>query len=220
MLKPWEIVASFSEDRIDAIAHIINDARGLAADLANEEYGDDSWAVQCRSYSFARHALLKASLREEFDYLEIVDSSLNFEMSIDGHPARISRDDPDAPSIKCRNRATTRCSKTIDMGFARMWRTNEVSWIFVISTGPDYIVLSVSLLGLLRDGTVVARYDVDLRGAIRRLYVVDDEWTDAYNPEPPAIGFEGEGREDDEYEHGQEQANDADDDVNDEQGEI
>lgn len=190
MQKPWELDAALHHERITAVAEVIFDARSHVLDLRDEDNGDDNWAVGCRSNSWCRTALSKHSEAGTYPWLRVVNPNLDFLMLIDGIPVRLARDDPYTPSGKALRKASLPQRTDYDQfyfSFPESWSLSQVHWVFIVETGTESEVLSVSLLGVLPWGEIIARHVVPTIGFVRTFRVVEPETTAIYEPPEPVV---------------------------------
>lgn len=95
---PSEIHADATPDRLIVIAELIKKGRDNAVERHEPNIGDDGWILGSRAYKCSCHQIETAS--EELDWLEILDSKLEFQFKIGSMNMRFKKDDVDSLSKK------------------------------------------------------------------------------------------------------------------------
>jgi len=174
MKKPWEIRPELQSDRLDVVAATIANARDEVAQLRLSENGDNPWAHGCRAYTWTGTALEKLSTSMPWLYAKM-DMNI-FNGRIEDLPFTVSRDDPEELSIRTKDKVSRlpnhENNEQRDFGFDHVWSDSQVRFVFAVDSTAEE-VFGVSCLGILKNGTVVARYDANILGEIRSLVDID-----------------------------------------------
>lgn len=182
---PWEYHSDLTEDRIVAVARMIVDGRQAAVELFDEENGDNGWTLGCRAFQFGRARILRAVDEGAYDWLGVVDRSLQLIFTIGEVPLRIYRGEADEPTDRTMRQSLPEL-RQLGFSFGDCDEGRELAYRLAIETDVDGSVISVKFVGL-RGETAILNWDVPLEshrfsGAIGR------PASESVELEAPAVG--------------------------------
>lgn len=176
--KPWELNNRLKEQHINIVAAIILKARDNCANRFERDSGDDNWTNGVRSYRWCTKAIKDAA--EEYEFLQVIeDVGLAFTFSLDGVPARLTRDDIDKPSSKLF------VSRPVEVKQYELFKHNgedapaDVLWKYVVETiGIE--VSRISFVGLnSKTSEIECSYEISLDENVRILSDLSAKQEDA-----------------------------------------
>ena len=94
-MTPWNHHPALTRDRLVAIAQFIQKGRNSALDRYDPSVGCDPWTVGCEGFAFVKHEIIEAALH--FEWLDILNPSMEFVFSIGGVPVRFYRGEASEP---------------------------------------------------------------------------------------------------------------------------
>ena len=155
---PWEFHNDLTQDRIVAVARMIVDGRQAAVELFDAENGDNGWTLGCRAFQFGRARILRAVDENAYDWLGVIDRSLQLIFTIGEVPLRIYRGEADEPTDRTMRQSLPEL-RQLSFSFDERDEGRELAYRFAIETDIDGSVMSVKFVGL-RGETAILNWDV------------------------------------------------------------
>lgn len=144
---PWEHHPDLSEDRLEIISDILRKVRN--EEVALNDINQAIWGYGCLIYDLTRNKLIEES--KNYEWLNIVNSSLGFVFSIGEVPVRFykgSVEDPNDRTLAYNKDE----AKQLEFAFGSSTSLEVEHWRFSIETDHDASVLQVSLVGFNSNG--------------------------------------------------------------------
>lgn len=186
-MYPWELNDGLSADRLIAIAQLIQQGRNRALDRSDTTIGCDAWTVGCEAFAFQKYEIVQAA--EGFQWLEILDGSMQFVFAIDGVPVRFYRGEPDEPSTRTLKQTFPELKQLSlfspeelsKLGTGRLYR-------FAVETDVDGSLAAISFVVL--DGEVPALvWPIPLDGAVSKIAPLWGEKSEGVELPAPSVGI-------------------------------
>jgi hypothetical protein len=145
-MTPWDHHPAFTDERLKAVARLIQAGRNLALDRYDVSVGCSTWTLGCEAFELQRHQIIVAA--EAYDWLEIIDPSMRFVFGIGGMPVRFYRGEADDPT-----------ERTLKQSFPELYQLSLFSaeelsalenrlYRFAVETDVDGSIAQVSFLVL------------------------------------------------------------------------
>lgn len=168
---PWEYHPDLTEERIVVVARMIIDGRQAAVELFDEQAGDDGWTLGCRAFQFGRARILRAADAGAYDWLRVIDRSLQLIFTIGEVPVRIYRGEAEEPTARTMRQSHSEL-RQLGFSFDELDEGRELAFRFAVETDIDGGALAVKFVGL-RGEIAVLNWDVPVEigtraGAIGR----------------------------------------------------
>lgn len=146
---PWDFHHDFSAERLIKVAGLIVAGRNAALDRFSPSIGSNAWTLGCEAFQFGRYQIAEAAGTEGFEWLSVIDPSMQFVFQVGSVPVRFYRGAADEPSVR-----------TLRQSFSEL---NQLTFVFPAeSTGSDLayrIAVETDI-----DGAVINTAFVALRG--------------------------------------------------------
>lgn len=187
---PWDYHPHLTEDRLTIVANTILDRRNSCLELHDEDAGDTSWGLHCRSFDRCHTTLKKLVLSGEHEWLSLVDGSMKFQFKIGEILFRFYRGDPDKPNMRTLSQ---------DLSFLNQGRFDfdddypfaELKWRFAIETGIDGEVTRIVVIGVLGEKDIRCSWDVPLVKPVRVISAIDSVKDSGVEIPSPHVGIPG-----------------------------
>lgn len=188
-MYPWELNPGLTASRLITIGQLIQSGRAKALDRFDPSIGCTGWTVGCEAFSFQRHEIVQATAT--YNWLDVLDSSMQFVFSVGGVPVRFYRGEPDEPSSRTLKQtfpelqqlslfAPEELSK---LGNGRVYR-------FAVETDFDGSLNAVTFVVL--DGqTPVMAWPIPLDGSVTKIAPLWGEKDEGVELPPPMVGIPG-----------------------------
>ncbi|WP_271078017.1 hypothetical protein [Aurantiacibacter sp. MUD61] len=184
-MTPWEHHPALTEDRLSTVAKLIQMGRDNALDRFAPRFGCTGWTVGCEAFAFQCHEIATAA--EDHEWLNILNSSMEFVFSIGGVPARFYRGKPDDP-----NQRTLRQSfDEIKQG--ALFSDEELSRLsgrplyrFAVETDFDGSIEAISFVVLVGD-TPMLTWQIPLDQSVSKVSPLDVEVDDGVDLAAPTV---------------------------------
>ncbi|MFO7484458.1 hypothetical protein [Oceanibaculum nanhaiense] len=157
---PWDYHHDLTEDRLVAVARMIVDGRQAAVELFDEEAGDNGWTLGCRAFQFGRARILRAVDEGVYEWLGLVDRSLQLIFTIGEVPVRIYRGEAEEPTDRTMRQSLSEL-RQLGFSFDEREEGRELPFRFAVERDFDGSVLSVKFVGL-RGATALLNWDVPI----------------------------------------------------------
>lgn len=164
-MKPWEIHAALTDERLRVVGRLAWDARVSAADDAKRDLGDNLWDIGCKAYSRTCYSISRVAADGDHPYLSVRDNSKHFVFSIGGVPIRVYRGDIEAEAPD--RYAIPDEQELNDLQYAcDLYDTPTPSAIFRIAVATDAggFPITIHLVQVESDGTIRNPWHIDLSG--------------------------------------------------------
>ena len=163
MKFPWDYHPDLAEDRIITIARMIVDGRQAAVELFDEEAGDNGWTLGCRAFQFGRARILRAVDDSSYDWLGLIDRTLQLIFTIGEVPIRIYRGEAEEPTDRTMRQSL---SELRQLGFSFDERDEGRDLLFrlAVETDIDGSVLAMKFVGL-RGETAILNWDIPIESS-------------------------------------------------------
>jgi hypothetical protein len=160
---PWDYHPDLTEDRIITIARMIVDGRQAAVELFDEEAGDNGWTLGCRAFQFGRARILRAVDDSSYDWLGLIDRTLQLIFTIGEVPIRIYRGEAEEPTDRTMRQSL---SELRQLGFSFDERDEGRDLLFrlAVETDIDGSVLAMKFVGL-RGETAILNWDIPIESS-------------------------------------------------------
>ena len=160
---PWDYHPDLTEDRIITIARMIVDGRQAAVELFDEEAGDNGWTLGCRAFQFGRARILRAVDDSSYDWLGLIDRTLQLIFTIGEVPIRIYRGEAEEPTDRTMRQSL---SELRQLGFSFDERDEGRDLLFrlAVETDSDGSVLAMKFVGL-RGETAILNWDIPIESS-------------------------------------------------------
>lgn len=170
--RPSEFHAGLTEQRIQAVAQVILNARTACLEHHDEISGDTNWSYGCRARDWTRQALRTAAEDGQYDFLSIIeDNGQKFVIGIAGIPVKFFKDDAEEPAARVFKRSASELDQLLLFKFDGIDTPEDVAWRLCIDINPiDLEVLKIIFVGLDRDGDAICYYTVPLQQAVAKVY--------------------------------------------------
>lgn len=185
-MYPWEVHAGLSPDRLIKIAELIQSGRNKALDRFDPTLGCTGWTVGCEAFAFQRYELIKAA--EEIEWLQILDSTMQFVFSVGGVPVRFYRGEPDDPSSRTLKQTFPELDQLTlfsaeelsKLGSSRIYR-------FAVETDIDGSLAAVSFVVLDGESPTLV-WPIPLDGSVTKISPMWAEKSEGVELPPPSVG--------------------------------
>lgn len=144
------------------MARMIIDGRHAAVELFDEENGDNGWTLGCRAFQFGRARILRAVDEGAYEWLGVIDRSLQLIFTIGEIPLRIYRGEADEPTDRTMRQSLPEL-RQLGFSFGDCDEGRELAYRFAIETDIDGSVVAVKFVGL-RGETAILNWDVPVEG--------------------------------------------------------
>lgn len=193
-MTPWEHHPALSRDRLVAIGERIQAGRNNALDRYDPTVGCTAWTLGCEAFAFQMHEITEAAV--DYDWLEVLDPSMQFVFSIGGVPMRFYRGAPDEPT-KRTLRQTFPEFEQLGLFSAEelIHLTREPLYRFAVETDLDGSVTTISFVVLSGDLPILV-WEIPLGDAITRLSPTWVDPQEGVELPPPAVTV-GDNKRDD-----------------------
>ena len=160
---PWDYHPDLTEDRIITIARMIVDGRQAAVELFDEEAGDNGWTLGCRAFQFGRARILRAVDDSSYDWLGLIDRTLQLIFTIGEVPIRIYRGEAEESTDRTMRQSL---SELRQLGFSFDERDEGRDLLFrlAVETDIDGSVLAMKFVGL-RGETAILNWDIPIESS-------------------------------------------------------
>jgi hypothetical protein len=185
-MTPWEHHPALTRDRLVAIAKCIQKGRNSALDRYDPAVGCDPWTVGCEAFAFQKHEIIDASLH--FEWLEILNPSMEFVFSIGGVPVRFYRGEANEPHERTLRQTHAELLQMPLFSSEELVRlTDEPLYRFAVETDIDGSVAQVSFIVL--DGAApVLNWVIPLDAPFGKVTPLRPEEPDGVELPPPSVG--------------------------------
>lgn len=166
---PWESHPSLSAERLQAVAHVIAEVRHNAVDAHEDERGDTSWGLGCRSHERTIYAISRLAGTAGFEWLSILEPGLHFVFAIGGVPIRFYRGEADHPPTRSlrRNYPEIKAAQlSFELPGLQVVEATEHLWRLAIETDVDGRVFRIVAVAV-SDECVISTWDVPLSAPVR-----------------------------------------------------
>jgi hypothetical protein len=186
-MYPWELNDGLSADRLITIAQLIQRGRNKALDRFDSAIGCSPWTVGCEAFAFQKHEIVQAAV--DYDWLEILDGSMQFVFAIDHVPVRFYRGEPDEPSTRTLRQTFPEllqlslfsAEELARLGNGRLYR-------FAVETDFDGSLTAISFVVL--DGEVpILAWPIPLDGTVSKIAPLWGEKSEGVELPAPAVGI-------------------------------
>jgi hypothetical protein len=141
---PWDIHPDLTEERLVKVAGLIRRGREDAVDRHDESIGDNNWLLGCSAYQFGCFQIGKAAGTDGYQWLKVINPSLEFVFQVGEYPIRFYRDDAEELSMRGRARAHAELDQ---LSLAFPARETAPACRFVINTDGEGSLLAVKFVG-------------------------------------------------------------------------
>lgn len=184
---PWDYHPDLTEERLAAIARLIAEGRQTAVELYDEEAGDNGWTLGCRAFQFGRARILRANDNRIFEWLGVIDRSLQLIFTIGEVPIRIYRGEAEEPTERTLRQGHNEL-RQLGFSFEDLDEGRELAYRFAIETDVDGSVLAIRFVGL-RGETALLNYDVAFDGGGDGSGGIGQPATESVELDPPNVAI-------------------------------
>ena len=171
-MTPWEHHPALSSDRLIAIAERMQAGRNNALDRYDPTVGCTPWTLGCEAFAFQMHEISQAT--EVFDWLEVLDPSMQFVFSIGSVPVRFYRGAPDEPTKRTLKQTFPEFQQLgLFTAEELIHLAREPLYRFAVETDLDGSVTTISFVVLEGDLPILI-WEVPLTEAVTR---ISPTWT-------------------------------------------
>jgi hypothetical protein len=186
---PWEYHRDLTEDRLIAVARLIADGRQTAVELFDEEAGDNGWTLGCRAFQFGRARILRAVDDGAYNWLGVIDRTLQLVFTIGEVPVRMYRGEAEEPTDRTRRQSFNEL-RQLGFSFDDRDEGRDLAFRFAVETEIDGSVVAIKFVGL-RGETAVLNWDVPIElGTLAG--GVGQPATESVELAPPSIAVRGQ----------------------------
>jgi hypothetical protein len=187
---PWESHPALTADRLQAVAHVIAEVRHNAVDAHEDDRGDTSWGLGCRSHERTMYAISTLAGTPGFEWLSVVEPGLHFVFAIGGVPIRFYRGEADHPPTRSlrRNYPEIQASQlSFDAPGIHVVKATKHMWRLAIETDADGRVFRIVAVAVSDDGAISSTWDVPLTSPVRVVVDAGTPPREARELPPPVV---------------------------------
>jgi hypothetical protein len=166
---PWERHPGLTEERLRAVARIIQRVRNEVLEDYDAGKGDGPWSLGCRAYERTCFAITQAAEGEYSDWLTVIEPPLHFVFGIGGVPVRHYRGEDDRPNVRAlRMRAPEIEAVEAQLELFPEYEQSNPSWPWrlVVVSDDDGSVLRIVMVQLDPNGCPRNPWTVPLAGDV------------------------------------------------------
>lgn len=156
-ILPSDIHPDLTEDRLRAIAELIQNQRKDIIDKSEIDRGDNAWSIGCRAYAWTCKAITKAALEDNrfAQWLNVLEAQgLYFTFTIGAIPIKFYRADPEnLPGRVSYYRSAEFLARQQAFPFVK----NKDNFLFrlIIETDHSFDVSEITLVQIDTDGNTI-----------------------------------------------------------------
>ncbi len=186
-MTPWEHHAALARDRLITVGKLIERGRNHALDRFDSSVGCTPWTVGCEAFAFQKFEIEAAAIEEE--WLDVLDSSMQFVFSIGGVPVRFYRGEPDDPTARTLKQSFSELRQLSLFGADELVTlTAEPAYRFAIETDVDGALTAITFV-VLAGETPVLTWQVPLDEAVTKISPLWIEGSDGVELPAPMVGI-------------------------------
>lgn len=187
MKQPWQYNPSLTQERLVALAELIQGARNNVVQLHDYELGDTERATGLRAYECCRVQILRAaSDNDNWPWLGILKSDGRFTFSVDSVPVRLYKGTPSSPTER-RLIPCVEAMSQMNFLFEDVGDAASIIWLFAIEVTEDRYVDKITFTGYSND-VQVSSYEIPLNAQVPILADIDIDLPEPVKLGKPALG--------------------------------
>ncbi len=143
---PWDLHPDLTRERLIAAALLIAQGRWDALSVHNPALGDNGWTLGCKAFQFARFQITRRAGLEGYEWLEIVDPTMQLIFNIGTVPFRFYKGEADAPSDRTLRQTYSELAQ-LSFAFGDE-KAGDIAHRFAVETDDDGAITSIKVVGL------------------------------------------------------------------------
>lgn len=160
---PWDFHPDLTHDRLVSVALLIAQGRNDALARHNPAVGDNGWTLGCSAFQFARYQIRGAAEAAGYDWLTIIDPTMQLIFKVGGVPFRFYKGEAGAPSDRTL-RQTFSELRQLSFAFGEE-KAGDLAYRFAVETDDEGSITSIKVVGLRGEDPVFS-WDVPFHEAV------------------------------------------------------
>jgi hypothetical protein len=186
-MNPWDHHPALTRDRLIVIGQLIQRGRNEALDRFNPVVGCTGWTVGCEAFAFQKHQIIEAAML--FDWLDILDPSMQFVFCIGGVPARFYRGEPEDPTARTLKQSFPELSQLSLFSEEELKKLGtHLLYRFAVETDIDGSLTAVSFVVLSGEAPILT-WQIPLDEAVTKISPLWVEGTEGVELPAPVVSL-------------------------------
>lgn len=144
---PWKYHTDLTRERLMKVAALIVAGRNAALERFSPSVGSNGWTLGCEAFQFGRFRISAAAGSDGYEWLFIVDPSMQFVFKIGEVPVRFYKGAPDEPSERTLRQSFSEL-KQLSLSFPKVSKGSELAYRFAVETDFEGEVINIAFVGL------------------------------------------------------------------------